>query len=106
MALPKFELEIETKLRLSQADAARENDTVFASDPNYRRRFSDATGLWILDDSFVTDEHLKERLLPGELPQGIASHEQLLHNYSWHDIRQHYARVWLKRHGKPFQEAP
>jgi hypothetical protein len=106
MALPKFELEIDTATRLRHADANRTNDKVFASDPNYRKRFSEYTGLWILDDSFVSDDHLKERLLPGELPEGIASHEQLLHNYSYSDIRQHYARVWLQRHGRPFIEAP
>jgi hypothetical protein len=104
MALPKFELEIDTATRLRHADANRENDKLWASDPNYRPRYSASTGLWILDDSFVSEKHLEERLQPNELPAGIRSHEQLFDQYSYSDVRQHYARIWLARHGRKFVE--
>jgi hypothetical protein len=105
MALPKFETSYEVATRLNFADSNRENDKVFRNDPNYRQRFSPATGLWnIADVSFLTPDHLKTPLPPEELPAGVSSYEQFCDQWRYEDRVQHYARVWMRRLGNPFKE--
>jgi hypothetical protein len=106
MALPRQETEIERHHRENMNDTMRDNQRVFGAKVPSARKYSEATGLYLIDTSFMTEANRNEVLTDkNELPPGITSHAQFEHNLSYEDQQQWKARIWHKRtFKKPFKD--